>query len=69
MSLIFASSQVLGSVSATMRSARFPTDPNAHLRGEDPQLERAIAEALRLLEVKGVELPAFDGRPHLPLPE
>ncbi len=44
-------------------------DPNAHLRGEDPQLERAIAEALRLLEVKGVELPAFDDRPHLPLPD
>ncbi len=44
-------------------------DPNAHLRGDDPQLERAIAEALRLLKEKGAELPAFDERPHLPLPD
>jgi tricorn protease len=32
-------------------------DPGAHLRGEDPQLERAIVEALRLLKQKGAELP------------
>jgi tricorn protease len=43
-------------------------DPGAHLRGEDPQLERGIAEALRLLEEQGEELPAFEGMPHLPLP-
>lgn len=43
--------------------------PNAHLRGDDPQLDRAIAEALRLLEEKGTDLPAFDERPHLPLPD
>ncbi|MDZ7309297.1 MAG: PDZ domain-containing protein, partial [candidate division KSB1 bacterium] len=34
-------------------------DPNAHLRGEDPQLERAIVEALRLLEELRTELPVF----------
>jgi tricorn protease len=43
-------------------------DPGAHLRGEDPQLERAIAEALRLLEEKGIEPPKFEGRPSLVLP-
>jgi tricorn protease len=44
-------------------------DPNAHLRGEDPQLERALAEARRLLEEKGMQPPKFDGRPNLALPE
>jgi len=44
-------------------------DPNAHLRGEDPQLERAIVEALRLLKEKGAEPPKFEGRPNLALPE
>ena len=43
-------------------------DPDAHLRGEDPQLERGISEALRLLEAQGEHLPAFEGLPHLPLP-
>ncbi len=43
-------------------------DPGAHLRGEDPQLERGIVEALRLLEEQGEELPKFEDRPHLPLP-
>lgn len=44
-------------------------DPASHLRGVDPQLERAIAEALRLLEEKGGEPPKFEGRPNLALPE
>jgi tricorn protease len=44
-------------------------DPGAHLRGEDPQLERAIVEALRLLEEKVSEPPKFEGRPNLALPE
>jgi len=44
-------------------------DPDAHLRGEDPQLERAIVEALRLLEERRAEPPKFDGRPNLALPE
>ncbi len=43
-------------------------DPGAHLRGEDPQLERGIVEALRLLEEQGARLPAFADLPHLPLP-
>lgn len=43
-------------------------DPGAHLRGEDPQLERGIREALRLLKEQGEELPKFEGWPHLPLP-
>jgi tricorn protease len=43
-------------------------DPSAHLRGEDPQLERGIVEALRLLEAQSGEPPDFEGRPHLPLP-
>jgi tricorn protease len=44
-------------------------DPASHLRGVDPQLERAIAEALRLLEEKGDAPPKFEGRPNLALPE
>jgi tricorn protease len=44
-------------------------DPASHLRGEDPQLERAIVEAQRLLEEKRNEPPKFDGRPNLALPE
>ena len=43
-------------------------DPDAHLRGEDPQLARGISEALRLLEARGEESPVFEDRPHLPLP-
>ncbi len=43
-------------------------DPDAHLRGEDPQLERGIREALRLLQEQGEALPKFEGWPHLPLP-
>ena len=31
-------------------------DPVAHVRGEDPQLEAAVQEALRLLQTEGVEL-------------
>ena len=44
-------------------------DPDSHLRGEDPQLERAILEAKRLLEENGAAPPKFDGRPNLALPE
>jgi len=44
-------------------------DPDSHLRGEDPQLERAIVEAKRLLEENGAAPPKFDGRPNLALPE
>lgn len=43
-------------------------DPDSHLRGEDPQLERAIVEAKRLLEETGATPPKFDGRPNLALP-
>lgn len=43
-------------------------DPGAHLRGEDPQLERGIVEALRLLEEQDAGIPRFEGLPHLPLP-
>ena len=43
-------------------------EPAAHLRGEDPQLERGIAEALRLLETQKAELPKFENRPLLALP-
>jgi tricorn protease len=44
-------------------------DPGSHQRGEDPQLERAISEALRLLEEKSFDPPKFEGRPNLALPE
>jgi len=44
-------------------------DPDSHLRGEDPQLERAIIEAKRRLEENGAAPPKFDGRPNLALPE
>jgi len=43
-------------------------DPGAHLRGEDPQLERAIVEALRLSEENSSAPPKFDSRPNLALP-
>ncbi len=43
-------------------------DPAAHVRGEDPQLERGIAEALRLLEAEKTDLPKFENRPLLALP-
>lgn len=44
-------------------------DPSSHLRGEDPQLARAIVEALRLLEATGADSPKFEGWPNLALPE
>jgi tricorn protease len=45
--------------------------PQDHVAGHDTQLERAIAEALRLLQEKPFTLPAFDDRPTMapgPLP-
>ncbi len=43
--------------------------PQDHEAGRDPQLERAIAEALRLLEASPPERPSFEPRPRLDLPE
>jgi tricorn protease len=43
-------------------------EPVSHLRGEDPQLERAVAEALSLLERQKTELPKFEKWPNLALP-
>lgn len=42
--------------------------PQDHVAGRDPQLERGIAEALRLLEVRPVMMPQFDERPLLASP-
>ncbi|MCB0217050.1 MAG: hypothetical protein H6648_07215 [Caldilineae bacterium] len=43
--------------------------PQDHVAGLDPQLERAIVEALRLLREHPPERPAFEPRPRLALPE
>ena len=43
-------------------------DPTAYLQGDDPQLQRAIDETLRLLAEQTTELPQFDERPVLSLP-
>lgn len=46
--------------------------PADHAAGHDPQLERAIAEARRLMDERPPDKPDFDGRPRLappPLPE
>jgi tricorn protease len=43
-------------------------EPSAHLRGEDPQLERALREVLSLLEGQKTDLPKFEKRPNLALP-
>jgi tricorn protease len=45
--------------------------PQDYAAGRDPQLDRAISEALRLLEAQSVKRPNFDGRPTMapaPLP-
>jgi tricorn protease len=38
------------------------------MAGRDPQLERAIAEVLKLMETNPPKLPDFEPRPKLPLP-
>lgn len=43
--------------------------PQDDAAGRDPQLERAIAEALALLEQNPPQRPSFDGRPRLSLPK
>jgi tricorn protease len=42
--------------------------PQDHAAGRDPQLDRAIAEVLRLLEANPPAVPAFDDRPVLTPP-
>lgn len=42
--------------------------PQDYVAGRDPQLERAIAEALRLMEENPPQLPEFGPRPRLGLP-
>ncbi len=42
--------------------------PQDDAAGTDPQLERAVAEALALLTTRNLEKPAFDQRPQLGLP-
>jgi tricorn protease len=42
--------------------------PEDWVAGRDPQLERAIAEALRLLAENPPSLPDFSNRPRLGLP-
>jgi tricorn protease len=42
--------------------------PQDYAAGRDPQLDRAIAEALRLLEERPLAVPAFDQRPVLTPP-
>lgn len=42
--------------------------PQDYVSGADPQLERAIAEVLRLMSVNPPKLPEFGERPRLPLP-
>jgi tricorn protease len=42
--------------------------PQDHAAGRNPQLDRAIAEVLRLLEGNPPAVPAFDERPILALP-
>jgi tricorn protease len=42
--------------------------PQDHTAGRDPQLDRAIAEVLRLLEENPPAVPAFDERPVLTPP-
>jgi tricorn protease len=43
--------------------------PQDYVAGVDPQLERAIAEVLRLMQDHAPKLPDFGERPRLPLPE
>lgn len=43
--------------------------PQDYIHGEDAQLERAISEALRLLEENPPTIPDFDKRPNLALPQ
>jgi tricorn protease len=42
--------------------------PQDYMAGRDPQLDRAIAEILKLMEVNPPKLPDFEPRPKLPLP-
>ena len=42
--------------------------PEDWVAGRDPQLERSLAEVLRLLEENPPKMPDFDGRPRKPLP-
>jgi len=39
-----------------------------YMAGRDPQLDRAIAEILQLMEANPPKLPDFEPRPKLPLP-
>jgi tricorn protease len=43
-------------------------DPNSHLSGKDPQLERAIIEVVRLLKENCSEPLKFEDKPNLTLP-
>jgi tricorn protease len=42
--------------------------PQDYMAGRDPQLDRAIAEILKLMEANPPKLPDFEPRPKLPLP-
>jgi tricorn protease len=42
--------------------------PQDYMAGRDPQLDRAIAEILKLIEANPPKLPDFEPRPKLPLP-
>ena len=42
--------------------------PQDYVAGNDPQLDRGIAELMQQLQTNPPKLPTFDQRPHLPLP-
>ena len=42
--------------------------PQDYVAGNDPQLDRGIAELIKQLETNPPKTPSFDQRPHLPLP-
>lgn len=42
--------------------------PQDYIAGNDPQLDRGIAELRQQLETNPPKMPTFDQRPHLPLP-
>ncbi|MGI9047891.1 MAG: hypothetical protein ACR2GU_00650, partial [Rubrobacteraceae bacterium] len=43
-------------------------EPQEHASGKDPQLQRAISEALRLMDERPPERPDFGDRPRLAHP-
>ena len=42
--------------------------PQDYVAGNDPQLDRGIAELMQQLQTNPPKMPTFDKRPHLPLP-